>query len=77
MIVLCIHVYLVSTHIVCERLSAMQDLAWVLRICAQNSKNTLFLADQEYPSIGTSCNSIPLGARGAYYGKVRIFISAA
>ena len=31
---------LVSTHIVCERLSVMQDLAWVGRFCAQNSKNT-------------------------------------
>ena len=51
MIVLSIHVYLVSTHIVSKRLSAMQDLAWVLRICAQNFKNTLFLADQEYPRL--------------------------
>ena len=35
---------LVSTHIVCERLSVMQDLAWVRKFCAQNPKNTLFLA---------------------------------
>ena len=27
----------------------MQDRAWVLRICAQNPRNTLFLANQEYP----------------------------
>ena len=44
--------YLGSTHIVCERLSVMQDLAWVLRICAQNPQNTLFLASQEYSPPG-------------------------
>ena len=48
MIVLSIHVYLVS---MCKRLSAIQDLAWVLRICAQNSEKTLFLADQAYPRL--------------------------
>ena len=40
---------LVSTHIVCVRLSAMQEQVWVRRLCAQNAKNTLFLASQEYP----------------------------
>ena len=40
---------LVSTHIVCARLSAMQDLAWVLRIFAQNPKNIVFLARIPYP----------------------------
>ena len=40
----------------CERLFVIQDLAWVLRNCIQNPKNTLFFADQEYPPsrIGTS-----------------------
>ena len=50
---------LVSIHIVFERLYVMQDLACVRGFCAQNSKNTLFLASQEYlppppPTIGLS-----------------------
>ena len=36
---------LVSTHIVCERLSVMQELAWVRGSCAQNPKFTLFLVN--------------------------------
>ena len=45
-----------SIYIVCEKLSVMQEQAWVRRFCAQNLKFTLFLANQEYPPprIGTS-----------------------
>ena len=51
---------LVSTFIVCKRLSVMQDPAWVRRFCAQNPKNIIFLGNQKYPlpapapRIGTS-----------------------
>ena len=41
-------IWLVSKHIVCKRLSVMQQLAWVRRFCAQKNF-TLFLVNQEYP----------------------------
>ena len=63
---------LVSTHIVCERLSVMQDLAWVRRFCAQNLKNTLFLANQEYtPSWWVETNHcIPHGHHVVHFVPV-------
>ena len=39
---------LVSTHIVCERLFVMQELAWVTYIFVQNPQFTLFLVTPEY-----------------------------